>query len=138
MAEFIFLVFVVLYLVVSSKVDEWITISALGFKSATPMLFLQKPRVYDIIRSILFLIAVAMCFVMTSIPWYVGLIILAVVWFWAGSIGRKNAFKSYRRSCLEMIEFAETPEQKAGYEKMANKSDQELLEMAQTMMKMGI
>ena len=135
MVEFMLFVLTFLYLVVSAKVDEWITISALGFKSATPLLFLQKPKVYDFVRSVLFLLAVATCFFMTSIPWYVGLIILGVVWLWAGSIGRRKAFKSYRLILLQMVETAETPEQKAEYEEMLKKSDQELLDMAQTMMK---
>lgn len=138
MFEAILIVLVLLYAIVSAKVDEWITISALGFKSETPMMFLQNPRIYDVVRSVLFLGATASSFGMKDLPWYVGLIALAVIWLVAGSIGRKKAFAKYRQVLREMIDFAETPEEKEEYEAASRKTDEELMNMVQTSMKMGI
>lgn len=138
MFEILVVVLAFLYAIVSAKVDEWITISALGFKSETPMMFLQNPRIYDVVRSILFLGAAASCFGMEAIPWYAGLIALAIIWLIAGSIGRKKAYAKYRQVLREMIEFAETPEEKEEYEAASRKTDEELMDMVQTSMKVGI
>ena len=135
MFEGALVVLAVLYGLVSVKVDEWITISALGFKSETPMMFLQKPRFYDVARSALFLCAVASSFGMVAIPWYVGLIVLAVVWLTAGSVGRKKAFAKYRQILREMITSSETPDERAEYEAASQKTDQELMDMVQAAMK---
>jgi hypothetical protein len=135
MFEGTFFILAVLYTLVSVKVDEWITISSLGFKSETPMKFLQKPRFYDVVRSALFLAAIATSFGMVDIPWYIGLVILAVLWFAAGSIGRKKAFNKYRQILREMMACAETPEEQAEYEKASNKTNQELMEMVHASMK---
>jgi hypothetical protein len=138
MFEFAFLVLVVLYTLVATKVDEWITISALGFKIETPLMFLQKPRFYDVVRSALFLGAIATTVGMSTIPWFMGLGILALVWLGAGWVGRKKAFKNYRRILLEMVEQAETPKEKAELEAASKKTDQELMDMVQMSMKYGI
>lgn len=130
MAEIVFIVFVFLYLVVSAKLESWKTISALGFKMETPLAFHQGSKIYDIFRTILFIIALTMCFVMTSIPWYVGLITLGVVWLCAGSIGRNIGINRYRNMWIERIEFVNTPEEKAQCEEMANMTDKELKEHA--------
>ena len=129
MFEGALVVLTVLYTLVSVKVDEWITISALGFKSETPVMFLQNPRFYDVVRSALFLGAIAASFGMVVVPWYVGLIALAVVWLAAGSIGRKKAFSNYRQILQEMIASAETPDERASYEASSQKTDQELMDM---------
>ena len=138
MLEGAFVVLVVLYALVSIKVDEWITISALGFKSETPMMFLQKPRFYDVVRSALFLCAVASSFGMVAVPWYVGLIVLAVAWLAAGSVGRKKAFAKYRQILREMMASADTPDERTEYEAASQKTDQELMDMVQTSMKYEI
>jgi len=138
MFEVFFFILVVLYTLVSVKVDEWITISALGFKSETPMQFLQKPRLYDIVRSALFLAAIATSFGMMAVPWYIGFVILVVMWLAAGSIGRKKAFNKYRKILQEMMVYAESHEEQAEYEKASKKTDQELMEMVHASMKNGI
>jgi hypothetical protein len=55
----LFVGLIVLYAVVAAKVDQWITIAALGFRLETPQGFLEHPRAYDLIRSALFLSAAA-------------------------------------------------------------------------------
>lgn len=134
MFEGAFFILTLLYTLLSVKVDEWITISALGFKSETPMKFLQKPRLYDVVRSALFLAAMATVFCMVTFPWYVGIVILAVLWLAAGSIGRKKAFNKYRQILREMMVSAETSEEQAEYEKASKKTDQELMEMVHASM----
>lgn len=129
-AEIAFVVLIVLYALAAAKVDEWITISALGFKMETPLLFLQKPKLYDIARSLLFLGALVTSFGMTAIHWYTGLGILAIVWLAAGWVGRKKAFNNYRHILHEMIASADTPEEKSQYGVASKKTDQELMDMA--------
>jgi len=138
MFESVFVVLMVMYALVSIKVDQWITIAALGFKTETPQMFLEKPRIYDVIRSALFVAAACSAFAMTVIPWYVGLGILAFVWLGASWIGRKNAFNDYRRILREMMEHAETASDRAEYETDSKRTDQELQEIAQRSLKWGI
>ncbi|MCK5000396.1 MAG: hypothetical protein KAS23_12705 [Anaerohalosphaera sp.] len=136
MYDIIFFVLVILYTLVSAKVDEWITISALGFKMETPEMFLKHPRYYDVIRSALFLSAIAVFFAMSTK--YAGGGIIALAWFGAGWVGRKKAFKNYRQIIREMKFHEEDKEQRAKYESELNKTDQELMEMVQTSMKYGL
>ena len=137
MFELIFIVFTVLYALVSVKVDGWITISALGFKSETPMMFIQNPKIYDFVRSILFLGALAISFVTPDMPWITGVIILVVVWLAAGWIGRKKAFAVYRRILREMMAAADTDSDRVEYKEASQKTDQELADMVETSMKYG-
>ena len=137
MFELIFIVFTVLYALVSVKVDGWITISALGFKSETPMMFIQNPKIYDFVRSILFLGALAISFVTPDMPWITGVIILVVVWLAAGSIGRKKAFSVYRRILREMMAAADTDSDRVEYKEASQKTDQELADMVESSMKYG-
>ena len=137
MFELIFIVFTVLYALVSVKVDGWITISALGFKSETPMTFIQNPKIYDFVRSILFLGALAISFVTPDMPWIAGVIVLVVVWLAAGSIGRKKAFSVYRRILREMMAGADTDSDRVEYKEASQKTDQELADMVESSMKYG-
>lgn len=138
MAEFIFLVLTMLFAVVFVKVDEWITISALGFKSETPPMFLRREGVYIVGRLILWFLAAAVSFAMTFIPWFAGIATLVVVWLGAGFVGQKKAFNHYRRILREMMESADTPEQKAEYETEAKKSDKELMHIVKLSLKLGM
>ncbi len=65
---------------------------------------------------------------MSSIPWYVGLSLLGVTWLAGGLVGRRNAFNHYRQTLKEMLESAETPEEKSGYKRALNKTDDELMQ----------
>ena len=137
MIEGIFIVFTILYALVSVKIDGWITISALGFKSETPMMFIENPMIYDVVRSILFLRALAISFMTPDMPWVIAVIILVIVWLAAGSIGRKKAFSVYRRILRDMTSAADTDSDRAGYKEYSQKTDQELAEMVETSMKYG-
>lgn len=131
MAELIFVILTVLYSLVSAKVDEWITISTLGFLGQTPVMFLERPRLYYVVRSALFIVAVAVSFATTFARWYICLAILAGVWLGAGCVGRRKAFNTYRRILREMMEQADSPEQRAEYEAASKRNDQELLQRVQ-------
>ena len=137
MYEFAFLVITVGYGRISVLVDSWLTISALGFKSETPLMFLQNPRFFGFMRSVLFVGAIALSFGFTNIPWYFGLIVLVVIWLIAGSLGRKKAYSLYRRILKEMMETAETDEERAEYEAASVKTNEELADMVETSMKYG-
>jgi hypothetical protein len=122
---------------VSVKIDGWITISALGFKSETPMMFIQNPKIYDFVRSILFLGALAVSFITPDMPWITGVITLVVVWLAAGSIGRKKAFSVYRRILREMMAAVDTDSDRVEYKEASQKTDQELADTVETSMKYG-
>ena len=136
MYDVIFFAMVSLYIVVSAKVDEWITISALGFKIETPEMFLRYPRAYGVVRSALFLCAIAMFFAMSTR--YVGGVTLVLAWLGAGWIGRRKALRNYRRILGEMMDSAENDEERVEYETALKKTDQELMNMVQMSMKYGI
>lgn len=138
MIEFFFISLVVSYVLVSSKVDEWITISALGVKSETPLMFLKKPRFYDVVRSALFIVAAILVFAMEDIPWFMAAVVLAGAWLAAGWRGRKKAFSKYRHILRDMAQRAETPQEKTQYEAESKKDDQQLMSIVQTSMKLGI
>lgn len=128
MEEIVFIIFIVLYFLLAAKIDEWYTISALGFKSATPEMFLRKPWRYSIVRSALFLATIGISFFTTLVPWYICLVVLAIVWFVAGVVGRIRASNKYRLILHEMIEYCDSPEQRAELEAKSNKTDKELLD----------
>ena len=128
MFESIFTIFLIIYTIIAIKVKQWITISALGFRSETPQYFFSYPIIYILIRSIFFLFALCSIFLIQAFPWYIGLIILIIIWFSAGWIGRKRAFKDYRRILREMIDYAESDEEKYEYKKEMIKTDIELIQ----------
>lgn len=153
MADASFLVLVAIYALVAIKVDQWSTISRLGFKSYTPFFFLRNPRAYHVTRIVLFVAAVMTLLFTTAIRWYVGGIVLAVAWLGAFWIGRKLAFNTYRQIHREMIAYeealkvadpseyaqiiaGENPiERRAELEQAASRTDRELLELIELSIK---
>lgn len=103
MAEAFFLVLVILYALVTIKVDQWFTISRLGFKTETPVRFFMYPSGFQSLRIVLFIFTVMPIIDLKVIPWYVGVLILAVVSLAAILIGHKLAFNDYRRIHRELI-----------------------------------
>jgi hypothetical protein len=156
MAEAIFVVLAAVHAVVAIKVDQWSTISRLGFKMETPVLFMSNPRLYHRIRIFLFVAAVAALFFARTIPWYLGAAGLAAVWLGAFWVGRNLGFADFRRVHREMIEYdnnlkvsnpAEYARQVAEegpashlaeLEKGARITNEELLERVQRYAKWGI
>lgn len=108
MADTLFLVFAVMYAVVAIKVDQWQTISMLGFKSETPQMFLQSPRIYHQTRVALFTGAVVASYFATTIPWYIALGIVAATWFGGFWLGRKFAFNTFRQVHRDLISYEES------------------------------
>ena len=138
MYEIIFIVLLFLYFIVSVKVDYWMTIYALGFKSETPLLFLRNPGVYNLIRTLLFVGTAASTFFFNSIPWFLGLMVLVVLWGIAGSSGRNRAYKAYREIMKSLIDPEESHEDNEYYKNKSVKTDEELSNMVQISMKSEI
>ena len=101
------------------------------------MMFIQNPKIYDFVRSILFLGALAVSFITPDMPWITGVITLVVVWLAAGSIGSKKAFSVYRRILREMMAAVDTDSDRVEYKEASQKTDQELADMVETSMKYG-
>lgn len=156
MAEVLFIIIALVYAVVAIKVDQWFTISRLGFKLETPPAFLRDSTIYHNARMVLFGGAVIALFFTSAIPWYVGMGGLFVLWLGAFWIGRKLAFNAYRQVYREMIEDEDRlkisdPAQyseilgdedpsthRAELENGARRTDRELAEMVERSVKWGL
>ena len=118
----IFLGFI--YLSYVSKVNEWSIISALGFKDSAPQYFLTHENIYHYIG----------CFIASSIiissffiaDYINGIITVIVAWLLGKNSGKTSAFSSYRMAMKEIIEIAESDEERKRYEDEMNKTDAEL------------
>ena len=126
MNDVLFVGLTLTYFWFGAKVDEWITIAALGFKMETPQLFLERPRNYDVIRTALFIAACVSLYWAKSISWYVGAIVLGAAWFGTTWLGQRNAFTLYRGICREFVQDNPTSEDKAYWETQAEKSNADL------------
>ena len=126
MNDIVFFGVTLTYFWFGAKVDEWITIAALGFKFETPSLFLQRPRNYDVFRVVLFLAACVSLYWAKSISWYAGTIVLGAAWFGTTWLGQRNAFTHYRGICREFVRDNLTSEDKAYWETQAEKSNADL------------
>lgn len=156
MSEALFVALAAVYAVVAIKVDQWFTISRLGFKTETPQLFLTNSRLYHRTRILLFAGAVITLFFAPAIPWYVGIAGLSAVWLGAFWIGRKFAFNTYRQIHREMIEYEDNVKvndpaeyaqilgeedsstRRAELEKSVRITDRELVELVERSIKWGI
>lgn len=136
MFDLFFLVFLSLYLVVGIKIDQWTTISLLGFKLQTPLLFLTNPRFYNLVQWLIFA-ATAACIFGATFAWYFGAGALLVAWFTTTWVGQRLAFNRFRAVCLEVADHAETEEDRASALESARKSNTELRDMAMFMNKHG-
>ena len=114
------------YLLFGAKVDEWITISGLGFKMETSQGFLDHPKIYDLIRTMLFIAACACLLDTKWIPSYAGAIILVAAWLTTTWLGQRRAFTTFRKMCKEGAQRESLADHKAFFETMAQKSNAEL------------
>ena len=72
MIDVIFIILIIIYLWLSIKVENWITIYYLGFKTETPVMFLRNPRVYDVARTLLIILFLVLSFyIFFSLGFYV-------------------------------------------------------------------
>ena len=134
MVDALFVVLLFLYLVVGVKVDQWITMSVLGFKLETPLRFMTHPRVYDIVRIFLFG-ATAACLPWVGFPWYLGLAALALAWFATTWLGQRLAFNQFRAIFKDFAAEADTAEEQASALENSRKSNAELRDMVLLMSK---
>jgi len=134
----LFLIFVTIYLWISIKVENWITLYYLGFKSETPPLFLKNQRIYDVARIILILICIALAFNAVLIPWFICLLIIAFIWVLSGKIGRNKAFNKYREIIIELAEQEMDEQQKSEYTEESKKSNHFLQDKVTKAIKLGL
>ena len=125
----LFFVLAVFYYLLASKVDYWITISLLGFKSECPAAFLRKEEIYHYAVWALFLSATAVGF-FSTLPLWAFIAVMIVLWLLSGSRGHASAYKKYREIMYEFKEDADTPEKEAELDREIAKTDQELRDMA--------
>ena len=113
-----------IYLSYVSKVTEWHIISALGFKTSAPQYFLTHENIYHYIG---WLIAASIIISSFFIADYTnGFIAVIVAWLLGKNSGKTSAFSSYRMIMKEMIEFAESEEERKSCEDEMNKTNAEL------------
>lgn len=129
MIDIVFIALLLAYLAIGIKVDQWITISLLGFKSETPLIFLKSPHILVRVRIGVFIAAAATLWGITF-PWYLGGGALAVAWFTTAPIGQRLAFNDFRRICQELAETAETVDEKSYALVSSRKTNPELREFA--------
>jgi hypothetical protein len=132
MYDILFVLLTLLYVAVARKLDEWAALCALGFQSETPQGFTDLPLLYVAVRSAIFMCAMFSAIGASSIPWQIGLAILACAWIGAEWLGRRQAFDNIRRLCRDAEVENETPEEHAQRVAWSRKTDAELSEMIRT------
>lgn len=63
------------------------------------------------------------------LPWYVGVVMLLLIWNYSGRVGRREGFEEYRKAVGAMIDHdtGESSEYTAMLEAEANLSDEDLM-----------
>ena len=112
------------YLSYVSKVSEWSIISALGFKTSAPQYFLTHENIYHYIGWLIAALIIISSFFIADL--ITGFITVIVAWLLGNNSGKTSAFSSYRRTMKEMVEIAESEEERKTYEDEMNKTDAEL------------
>jgi len=136
--DILFIIFVLIYFWFSIKVDNWITIYHLGFRTETPILFLKNQKIYDVIRITLFITCLILTFYTTIIPWIICLFIIAIIWVLSGKIGRNKAFDKYREILKDLAEHEEDEKQKSEYLMELKKSNDILQDRVTQSIKLGL
>lgn len=127
----------VLHYLLSYKIDFWMTISALGFNSSTPLGYMKNPQGYRLLNILLGL-AVVLSPLLGGTEIYFGMIGWVIIWLSSGAFGRKAAYREYRKIITEII--SNTDDDDDSLEELrisAKKTDEELAEMVQRYMKYG-
>lgn len=138
MIDILFIIFVLIYFWFSIKVENWITIYHLGFKTETPLLFLKNQKIYDAIRVTLFITCLILTFYANFIPWVICLFIIAIVWILSGKIGRGKAFNKYREILKDLAEHEEDEKQKSEYLIESNQTNDILQDKVLQAIKLGL
>lgn len=121
-----FLALLALYAFVAMKVEEWTTISLLGFKLKTPLLYLDHPGAYVLTRWTLFTVVAIASFNTQDLPWYAGIGALFLVAFSVDFIAHRRAFNSFRRVYRYLAEAESDPNELADIEAGARITNSEL------------
>ena len=117
-------IFGFVYLSYLSKINEWVIISALGFKSSTPQYFLTHENFYHYIGWLIAALIIISSFFIADL--ITGFITVIVAWLLGNNSGKTSAFSSYRRTMKEMMEIAESEDERKTYEVEMNKTNAEL------------
>lgn len=106
MAECMFAVLALLYFTIATKVDEWETITQLGFRTFTPENYLRNPQYYHYTSWAIFWFAAISCFWISIVPWTWGILVLLILFFVSGFIGHNKGINIYRQILVELLEAA--------------------------------
>jgi len=117
---------VLLYLAVGKNIEYFVNISALGFRSECPQIFLTNPKIYLIARYFLLVVVGVVPHIFDK---NYGLILALVCWLVVRFYGRTLACNQYRKILTEMARdgggFASEEEEKV-YLVEASKTNSEL------------
>jgi len=100
-----FVVFAAILAYVALRVVEWKTISSLGFKLAVPQGFLDHAQIYKLGMFGSFISALVASSVTGNPPLHKAAVVLVAIWGVAWWLGRNNAFDTFRRMHLELLEY---------------------------------
>lgn len=101
----LFVLFLGIYLLVATKVNEWTIISTLGFKLQAPLGFLQRPHLYFLGRTALFWVAATTAVLGESPPLYKAVPALLLAWAVSIWLGRRRGFEAYRQTYRELLAY---------------------------------
>jgi len=130
MIDILFMILISAYLWFSIKIENWMTITYLGFPEETPLLYLKHSRIYTFIRALIFVLSIILSFFMTFIPWILCFLIVALFWVLSGKIGRDKAFNTYREIFTEAAITEENSDKKNDFIKESKKSNHEIQDIA--------
>lgn len=121
-----FVVVVCLYVWLSANVNQWKVNAILVSVMFTPELFIKFPQVYSFFQILFVMIAASSLSYTVWIPWYIGIGVLVVAWFYARWLGQIRAFNLRRKFMHDAIASAESEEDRASYERQSKLSNAEL------------
>ena len=138
MYDLLFLVLVLIYFLFSLKLEEWLTISRLGFLSETPEGFIKNPRAYFYIAYSILIVAVIVSIRTTVFPWYVSLGIIIFCFFASGIKGRIKAIKLYKEIISDLLKTEKDPETIKYIKEELNKSNLQIINRVKNQEKLDV
>lgn len=145
MSDFIFLLLFFLFLLVQVKLEQWSTISTLGFKSHTPEGFLRHPEIYVRVYFVILFAFFVSSLITVAIPVYISLPIVLFAWLSAFAYGKKKGFDDFRAIHHNMLlygnryrEIPYTKEELSEIDAASNMSNKELLAMLMKFRRWGM
>jgi hypothetical protein len=137
MGEFAFLIFGALYFTYSAFCDRCLTVARLiapkfGEDVAAlhlPESYLSARKAQHIIAVIFGVLTASSIFFYSWLPWYIGVILLVLIWFYSGSVGRREGFEEYRKAVVAMLDHdnGKSSDYTAMLEAELNLSNEELM-----------